>query len=532
MGIDLCSDDPHNSNSLSNINNSKPIKNKSQKVDAKSSIIKDNDSIYSNSEQDINNNKYFNNETDINNLKSSIFDNEENDHAKKYEQEINTYDHPYIFNQNNNINKYENNDYYLIDSNNKEYTFKNSINSNNKILDYNKSKEFITNNKSSFKRFEILKNKDNKIDQELCSFGNDNNKILDLNNQKDKYSSNNSDIENNENEKDNNLILNEFINKDTIKKKINNLDLKAINKFAMNQLIKLQKRIRKSILTKNVNLNNNQSDNLLIPLNIINSAKDRTFTNEQKDFCVRYYNNGCIYIGQIKNNKCNGYGKFKNQYNDIIMGIFNNNYLHLYGIIERKNNNSIYEGELQNNTFSGIGIESFEDGATYYGQFYNNKKHGIGTYIWSNDFQYQGQWKNGEMNGLGVFWDEKGRNYEGSWLNGKMDGFGLFKWGDGRKYLGYFKNDKREGFGLFMWKNPLKIYIGFWKEGTQNGYGKVYSQFKEKGYLWNKGKKNKCFNNNDHMIQEIIKNNNSSIKNKAHIFKMSFDDLLSFILDK
>ena len=520
MGIDLCSDGPHNNNSMNNINDNNPINNKSQKLDGKGPIFKDNESVYSNSEQDINN-KYLNNETDINNLKSSIFDNEENDHTKKYEQEINAYEHPYIIDQKNNINNYENKDYYLNDSN-KEYTFKNSINSNNNnIIDYNKSKEFITNNKSSFKKFEVLKNKKDKKYQEICSFGNLNNTKLDSNNIKDKYSSNNSDIENIEDEKGNDLILNKFINEDVAKKKIHNLDQKVMNKFAMNQLIKLQKRVRKSIAVKNINLENAEADNLLIPLNIINSAEDKTFTNEKKNFCVRYYNNGCIYIGQIKNNKCNGYGKFKNQYNDLIMGIFNNNSLHIYGIIEEKRINSIYEGELQYNAFNGIGVESFEDGASYYGQFYNNKKHGIGTYIWSNDFQYQGEWKNGEINGLGIFRDDKGRNYEGNWANGKMNGFGIFNWRDGRKYIGNFKNDKREGFGIFMWKNPLKIYIGFWKEGTQNGYGKVYTPFKEKGYLWNKGKKNKFINNND----------NISDKYKASIFKMNFDDLLSFILD-
>ena len=38
-------------------------------------------------------------------------------------------------------------------------------------------------------------------------------------------------------------------------------------------------------------------------------------------------------------------------------------------------------GEWKTNAFNGIGVESFEDGASYYGQFYNNKKHGIGSKI-------------------------------------------------------------------------------------------------------------------------------------------------------
>ena len=82
-----------------------------------------------------------------------------------------------------------------------------------------------------------------------------------------------------------------------------------------------------------------------------------------------------------------------------------------------------------------------------------------------------------------------------------------------------------------MWKNPLKIYTGFWKEGEQNGYGKVYTPFKEKSFFWNKGKKNKTFHHNENMIQEIIKGNNRAITSKIGIFKMSFDDILSFMLE-
>ena len=135
------------------------------------------------------------------------------------------------------------------------------------------------------------------------------------------------------------------------------------------------------------------------------------------------------------------------------------------------------------------------------------------------------------MNGYGIFIDGKGRNYEGSWVGGKMEGIGVFRWGDGRKYFGFFKKDKRDGFGIYIWKKPMKIYIGFWKDGEQNGYGKVYTHFKEKGYIWNKGKKIKNFKSNDNLLQEIKRGNNPYEINKITFFKMSFDDLLSFMLE-
>ena len=120
-----------------------------------------------------------------------------------------------------------------------------------------------------------------------------------------------------------------------------------MNKFAMNQLIKIQKRIRKSIFDNNIKvekINKKKIDKLLLSLNIINSYNDKAILNGSKDFGVRYYNNACIYIGRIKNLKCNGYGKYKTLGNDLVLGIFNNNCLHEYGIIERRKTNSIYEG--------------------------------------------------------------------------------------------------------------------------------------------------------------------------------------------
>ena len=112
-----------------------------------------------------------------------------------------------------------------------------------------------------------------------------------------------------------------------------------------------------------------------------------------------------------------------------------------------------------------------------------------------------------------------------------MDGYGLYKWSDGRKYLGGYKKDKREGFGIFFWREQLKIYAGFWFNGEQSGYGKIYTPIKEKNVLWYKGKQKKFFYDSESMIQEIMKGNDPEIKNKVKVFEMSFDDILSLMMD-
>ena len=135
------------------------------------------------------------------------------------------------------------------------------------------------------------------------------------------------------------------------------------------------------------------------------------------------------------------------------------------------------------------------------------------------------------MEGYGIFIDIKERIYEGTWKKGKMDGYGIYKWSDGRKYVGNFKGDKREGFGIFFWKNQSKIYAGFWFNGEQSGYGKIYTPIKEKNYLWYKGKQRKYFYSNETMIQEILKGNDFNIKNKIKVFEMTFDEILSLMME-
>ena len=331
-----------------------------------------------------------------------------------------------------------------------------------------------------------------------------------------------------ENIHNNNSKIIEIYIKNQIRKIINNYKNKKSNK---NQPILYYPNIQNKIKSNGTNnteikiknFNNLEKNINDISHDILNSGNCKTILNKEKNFCIKYFDNGSIYIGQIKNNKCNGIGKYITSKGNITKGFFNDNFLDGYEIIERMRNNSVYEGYIEKNKFNGYGIEIFEDGTTYLGKYENNEKSGIGTYDWGDGSQYQGNWKNGLPDGLGIFSDSKNRIYEGEWKNGKMNGIGLFKWGDGRKYIGYYKDDKRNGFGIFFWSNPFKIYMGFWLNGLQNGLGKVYTSFKEKYCLWEDGKMIKKLSNK--------KEYDSKIKKYLSYFKMTTDDLLTFFLD-
>ena len=279
------------------------------------------------------------------------------------------------------------------------------------------------------------------------------------------------------------------------------------------------------------NIKNNEINDISLSFEVLNTSKSQTIINKGNNFCIKFFANGSIYIGELNHGKLDGHGKFMNVLGDIILGFFKDNCFHGYNLIERTQNNSRFEGQFEKNKFNGYGIEMFSDGSSYFGQYKNNEKWGLGTYSWENGCQYQGEWKNGRPNGLGIFIDSKDKYYEGEWKNGMMNGIGLFKWGDGRKYFGGYNNDKRNGFGIYFWNNPLKIYLGFWINGLQNGIGKVLTSFKEKYYIWKDGKIIKKFSSKKDITQQMDKQEKNKMKKYQYFFKLNVDDLLTFILD-
>jgi hypothetical protein len=69
-----------------------------------------------------------------------------------------------------------------------------------------------------------------------------------------------------------------------------------------------------------------------------------------------------------------------------------------------------------------------------------------------------------------------------------MHGYGEFFWPMGKKYYGYYKDDKKHGFGVFFWKDNIKIYIGLWACGKQDGPGLMYFNNGQIKYgMWDDG---------------------------------------------
>lgn len=278
-----------------------------------------------------------------------------------------------------------------------------------------------------------------------------------------------------------------IINKAVLSKENNKYIIKN-NKQAKSNY----KNYRNSILSVKENANN-----IIIDLQNINNNESRKFI---VNFSIVIYNkSGSLYFGNFIDNSMEGIGRFINFNYDMYLGEINKNKSNGYGVFISSNttsliNNFNYEGEWKDNVLNGIGIEystsnnnninysmlnNANEKVSYKGGFKNGVKEGLG--IQYNNYNnndnksfYIGEFKNNKYNGYGIHCFGDGKIYQGQWENNKFNGYGEFHWPDGKKYIGYYSNDKKSGFGIYLWVEPYyKLYIGFWKNGCQDGVGKV-----------------------------------------------------------
>ena len=62
--------------------------------------------------------------------------------------------------------------------------------------------------------------------------------------------------------------------------------------------------------------------------------------------------------------------------------------------------------------------------------------------------------------------------------------------------------DKKDGFGIYIW-NASRAYIGFWKDGKQNGTGKYINEGSTRFGQWIKGKRVKWYESESEALETI-----------------------------
>ena len=150
--------------------------------------------------------------------------------------------------------------------------------------------------------------------------------------------------------------------------------------------------------------------------------------------------------------------------------------------------------------FTGYGTCTFANGE-YTGELVDGVRQGYGVLRFSNYDMYDGDWEAGKMHGKGKYKfydpckDEYASVYEGDFNHGVREGKGKMKYSNYDVYVGTWQNDKRTGNGICwfgngnvfqgIWKFDLmvrgvfrkanrEIYDGEIKNGTYNGYGKLF----------------------------------------------------------
>ena len=192
------------------------------------------------------------------------------------------------------------------------------------------------------------------------------------------------------------------------------------------------------------------------------------------------YDNG-RYIGEYKGKNAEGYGKFVRNNNSYYIGQWKNDYEHgkgtIYGDINSKDKDVVYEGDFISGLPNGFGKCFYETGNYYIGQFYNGVRHGKGTIYYKNGcVKYEGDFVEDKAEGNGKYIWENGEYYIGQFVSNLRHGMGVEYYKDGSKeYEGDFIMNKYDGHGTFYWKNG-DFYVGNWSKGLKNGKGKIISK--------------------------------------------------------
>ena len=136
--------------------------------------------------------------------------------------------------------------------------------------------------------------------------------------------------------------------------------------------------------------------------------------------------------------------------------------------VEEKNGNK-YIGEIKDNKKDGYGIYYFynsDEYERYAGFWKDDKKYSKGTMFYKNGSIYIGYWKNDLREGKGEIYFKTGEKFYGHFEKDKKNGKGIFYSKDYNSiYLGSYKNDLKDGKGITYYQKSNKISKEIWDKG-------------------------------------------------------------------
>ena len=342
-------------------------------------------------------------------------------------------------------------------------------------------------------------------------------------------------------EKDNKNIIHYFKSNNDIYSE-NYIDKANDKKTVLTQKGFKRPKLKKSISTKNVNINKFNSSHSIPeihhqeqnnPLNLLLIKKQikcsRYPLNNDKSFnIITYKEDDSKQYSNFDKGLASGATKYiiDKKNNIIFEGEFQDGYPKGYGKYSLKKEGRYYEGIWDKSIL--IGIETWKDGTLYIGEYRDNKKEGVGMYQWPNGTIYYGELKNDVMDGFCSIQFTDDRKYEGQMINGVKSGYGEFTWKNVRKYIGNYENDLKEGFGIYIWNIKIfQVYIGFWHKGKMEGIGMVINDNKRHYGKWLEGKKIESYEDEkDFKLKNCSKDLINQKRNEKNKYEKNRNDKL------
>ena len=201
-------------------------------------------------------------------------------------------------------------------------------------------------------------------------------------------------------------------------------------------------------------------------------------SNKRDGFGININPEGIIFKGLWDNDKVGKYGLFLDALGNYYLGDLCNGKSEGKGEMLVKDKMK-YVGDFFNDVPNGNGIlENYEDNTVYEGQVENGIKNGKGILKYSDGTKYKGDFKDDKFDGTGVLEFADGRKYEGEFHDNKIKGKGKFTWSDGKMYDGEYDDFMRNGNGKYFW-DENKYYEGQWINNKQHGKGTIHYEGKE-----------------------------------------------------
>lgn len=135
---------------------------------------------------------------------------------------------------------------------------------------------------------------------------------------------------------------------------------------------------------------------------------------------------------------------------------------------------------ITGNCIDGSGVMYYPSSSSrYVGEFKGGKREGFGYLYLPNDGNYMGYWKNNRYDGEGIRQTGDGKVEQGLWKEGQlakpMNNLNLTLDGSAAKFKpGCISGNCFEGNGIKLYPDGM-IYLGDFKNGGRNGFGKVYN---------------------------------------------------------